>query len=91
MSGTVRRRTSEDGQSHEVHVAVIGWSRRTRCLVLANLARTATFITAPAVWDLTGYLPLPLGVLRREGSTMLVELNGLRLCTPLAGTDLQFP
>jgi cation transport ATPase len=29
--------------------------------------------------DLAGHLPLPLGVLGHEGSTVLVGLNGLRL------------
>jgi cation transport ATPase len=33
----------------------------------------------PAPWDLTSYLPLPLGVLGHEGSTVIVGLNGLRL------------
>jgi len=30
-------------------------------------------------WDLAGHLPLPLGVLGHEGSTVVVGLNGLRL------------
>ena len=30
-------------------------------------------------WDLAGHLPLPLGVLGHEGSTVIVGLNGLRL------------
>ena len=34
--------------------------------------------TIPAV-DLAGHLPLPLGVLGHEGSTVIVGLNGLRL------------
>lgn len=37
------------------------------------------FITALVVWDLAGALPLPLGVLGHEGSTVIVGLNGLRL------------
>jgi heavy metal translocating P-type ATPase len=73
--------------------AVIGLSRRARRLVLANLAIAAAFITALVVWDLIGYLPLPVGVLGHEGSTVIVGLNGLRLlrtaawhrATPLAG------
>jgi P-type E1-E2 ATPase len=59
--------------------AVIALSRRARRLVLANLAIAATFIAGLVVWDLVGTLPLPLGVLGHEGSTVIVGLNGLRL------------
>jgi P-type E1-E2 ATPase len=59
--------------------ALIGLSRRARRLVTANLAIAATFITVLVVWDLAGHLPLPLGVLGHEGSTVIVGLNGLRL------------
>ncbi|MGH3867984.1 MAG: heavy metal translocating P-type ATPase [Pseudonocardiaceae bacterium] len=59
--------------------AVIALSRRARRLVLANLVIAATFITALVIWDLLGYLPLPLGVAGHEGSTVIVGLNGLRL------------
>ena len=62
--------------------AVIGLSRRARRVVIANLAITAAFITALVIWDLAGYLPLPLGVLGHEGSTVIVGLNGLRLLRP---------
>ena len=33
----------------------------------------------PVIWDLAGHLPLPLGVLGYEGSTVIVGLNSLRL------------
>jgi cation-transporting P-type ATPase J len=59
--------------------AVIGLSRRARRVVIANLVIAATFIAALVIWDLAGYLPLPLGVLGHEGSTVIVGLNGLRL------------
>jgi cation transport ATPase len=39
----------------------------------------AVFITVLVIWDLAGHLPLPLGVLGHEGSTVVVGLNGLRL------------
>ncbi|MEV0336021.1 heavy metal translocating P-type ATPase [Nocardia sp. NPDC050717] len=58
---------------------VIALSRRARRVVLANLAIAATFIAVLVVWDLFGHLPLPLGVLGHEGSTVIVGLNGLRL------------
>ena len=59
--------------------AVIALSRRAHRLVIANLVIAATFITGLVIWDLVGTLPLPLGVLGHEGSTVIVGLNGLRL------------
>ncbi|MFE1322812.1 heavy metal translocating P-type ATPase [Kitasatospora phosalacinea] len=59
--------------------AVVALSRRARSLVVQNLVLAAGFITVLVVWDLFGSLPLPLGVLGHEGSTVLVGLNGLRL------------
>src|ERR1700733_11853272 len=59
--------------------AVIALSRRARRVVTANLAIAAVIITALVTWDLAGHLPLPLGVLGHEGSTVIVGLNGLRL------------
>jgi heavy metal translocating P-type ATPase len=59
--------------------AVIALSRRARRVVTANLVIASVIITALATWDLAGHLPLPLGVLGHEGSTVIVGLNGLRL------------
>ena len=59
--------------------AVVALSRRARRVVAANLVIAATIITALVAWDLAGHLPLPLGVLGHEGSTVIVGLNGLRL------------
>ena len=59
--------------------AVIALSRRARRVVTANLVIAAAIITALVTWDLAGHLPLPLGVLGHEGSTVIVGLNGLRL------------
>jgi cation-transporting P-type ATPase J len=59
--------------------AIITLSRSARRVVTVNLAIAATIITALVIWDLAGHLPLPLGVLGHEGSTVIVGLNGLRL------------
>lgn len=59
--------------------AVIALSRRARRVVIVNLAIASAFITGLVAWDLLGTLPLPLGVLGHEGSTLIVGLNGLRL------------
>ncbi|MFE4608890.1 heavy metal translocating P-type ATPase [Streptomyces niveus] len=58
---------------------VVALSRRARALVVQNLVIASVFITGLVVWDLVGHLPLPLGVLGHEGSTVVVGLNGLRL------------
>ena len=59
--------------------AIIELSRSARRVVTANLAIAAAIIGALVIWDLAGHLPLPLGVLGHEGSTVVVGLNGLRL------------
>ncbi|MCZ4121742.1 heavy metal translocating P-type ATPase [Streptomyces sp. H39-S7] len=58
---------------------VIALSRAARRLVVQNLVIAAVFISSLVIWDLMGHLPLPLGVLGHEGSTVIVGLNGLRL------------
>ncbi len=58
---------------------VVALSRAARRLVVQNLMIASVFITGLVVWDLAGHLPLPLGVLGHEGSTVIVGLNGLRL------------
>jgi heavy metal translocating P-type ATPase len=66
--------------------AVVALSRRARRLVVQNLAIAAVFISGLVVWDLVATLPLPLGVLGHEGSTVIVGLNGLRLLREAAWT-----
>ncbi|WP_323185660.1 heavy metal translocating P-type ATPase [Streptomyces griseus] len=59
--------------------AAVNLSRAARRLVVQNLVIAGVFISVLVVWDLIGHLPLPLGVLGHEGSTVIVGLNGLRL------------
>ncbi|MGW3071866.1 MULTISPECIES: heavy metal translocating P-type ATPase [unclassified Kitasatospora] len=66
--------------------AVVSLSRRARALVVQNLVIASVFITGLAVWDLVAILPLPLGVLGHEGSTVIVGLNGLCLLREAAWT-----
>ncbi len=54
-------------------------SRRARRVMIANLTFALTVIVMLIIGTLGADLPLPLGVLGHEGSTVLVCLNGLRL------------
>ena len=54
-------------------------SRRTRTVVFQNLTFALAVIAVLIVSALGFHLPLPLGVVGHEGSTVLVCLNGLRL------------
>lgn len=59
--------------------AVIARARAARRAVVQNLAVAAAVVAGLVVWNLVGHLPLTLGVVAHEGSTLLVGLNGLRL------------
>jgi len=59
-------------------------ARRSRRVVRQNLAFACSVIAILVVVNLTQGLPLPLGVVAHEGSTILVVLNGLRLLRPLS-------
>ncbi|MFJ9847223.1 heavy metal translocating P-type ATPase [Kitasatospora sp. NPDC101155] len=63
---------------------VVALSRAARRLVVQNLVIAGLFITGLVIWDLSATLPLPLGVLGHEGSTVIVGLNGLRLLREIA-------
>jgi len=54
-------------------------SRRTRTVVFQNLTFALGVIVVLIICALGFHLPLPLGVVGHEGSTVLVCLNGLRL------------
>lgn len=57
----------------------IALSRRTRTVVFQNLTFALGVIVVLIISALGFHLPLPLGVVGHEGSTVLVCLNGLRL------------
>ncbi len=57
----------------------IALSRRTRTVVFQNLTFALSVIVVLIISALGFHLPLPLGVVGHEGSTVLVCLNGLRL------------
>ncbi|MGB6362897.1 MAG: heavy metal translocating P-type ATPase [Thermoanaerobaculia bacterium] len=58
-------------------------ARRSRRIVRQNLAFACAVIAVLVVINLVHGLPLPVGVIGHEGSTILVVLNGLRLLRPL--------
>lgn len=58
---------------------VIGLSRKMRRIIKANLTFALGVIIVLATANLIVGIPLPLGVVGHEGSTVLVLLNGLRL------------
>lgn len=57
----------------------IGLSRKMQRIIRANLTFSLGVIVTLAVANLLVGIPLPLGVVGHEGSTVLVILNGLRL------------
>ncbi|MCL4560480.1 MAG: cadmium-translocating P-type ATPase [Chloroflexi bacterium] len=57
----------------------IGLARQARSVVFQNLTFALAVIVVLVTSAFGAYLPLPLGVVGHEGSTVLVVLNGLRL------------
>jgi len=60
-------------------VFALALSRRARIVIYQNLAFAMTVILLLIISALGFSLPLTLGVVGHEGSTVLVCLNGLRL------------
>lgn len=54
-------------------------SRRCRAVIRQNVAISLGVVLLLAISALGGWIPLPLGVLGHEGSTVVVVLNSLRL------------
>jgi Cd2+/Zn2+-exporting ATPase len=65
-------------QLHNIALA-LDVSRRARRVVAQNLTFALGVIVVMVIATLVGRVPLPLGVVMHEGSTVLVCLNGLRL------------
>ncbi len=57
----------------------VSLSQRTRRTILQNLGFSLTVIIVLVTTTLIHGIPLPLGVVGHEGSTIIVVLNGLRL------------
>jgi Cd2+/Zn2+-exporting ATPase len=66
-----------DGLAHLPHA--IGLARQARRTVFQNLAFALSVIILLVSAAFGARLPLPLGVVGHEGSTVIVVLNGLRL------------
>ncbi len=60
-------------------VFALALSRRARSIIYQNLAFSLAVIGVLIVSALGFHLPLPVGVVAHEGSTVLVCLNGLRM------------
>ncbi|MEU0157026.1 hypothetical protein [Micromonospora fulviviridis] len=58
---------------------VYRWPSVTTMTKQASAAIAATFIGVLVTWDLVGHLPVALGVAGHEGSTVIVDINCLRL------------
>ena len=59
--------------------AALTLARRARSVVRQNLGFAFTVIALLLIFTLLGEVPLTLGVIGHEGSTLLVVINGLRL------------
>ncbi|HEX2145150.1 MAG TPA: heavy metal translocating P-type ATPase [Glycomyces sp.] len=59
--------------------AAVDLARKAKRVARANLVFAAAVIAVLSAWDLLGELPLVLGVVGHELSTVIVGLNGLRL------------
>jgi Cd2+/Zn2+-exporting ATPase len=66
-----------DSLEHMVHTLTL--ARRTKKIIKQNLTFAAMVISLLVASNFIQGLPLPLGVVGHEGSTILVILNGLRL------------
>lgn len=67
-------------------VFLIAHARRARSVLTQNLVFAAAVIVLLVITTLGFHLPLPLGVVGHEGSTVLVCLNGLRLLWAKGGS-----
>ena len=70
----------------ENFLAAYRLSRRARAIIRQNLFISLGTVVVLVIFAMLGSIPLPVGVVGHEGSTVLVVLNSLRL---LFGTSLK--
>jgi Cd2+/Zn2+-exporting ATPase len=68
---------SKDDVSMVPYAVAVG--RKSLRIIRQNLVIALTVIVVLVLSDLFGLITLPWGVVGHEGSTLLVNLNGLRL------------
>jgi Cd2+/Zn2+-exporting ATPase len=73
------------GDQLEAIPYAIRLSRRARRVVWQNIGFALAVIVVLVISSFVVALPLPLGVVGHEGSTVIVVLNGLRLLTGRTG------
>lgn len=82
----LRQARDPNGDEDLIRVAwILGVARRARCLVQQNIFLALASICGASALTLASNMPLWLGVLLHEGTTMLVALNSLRLFSELRG------
>lgn len=68
-------------------VEALDLSRKCRAIIRQNVAISLGMVLMLALSALGSWIPLPLGVLGHEGSTVIVVLNSLRLLFVKSGAD----
>lgn len=63
----------------ENFLAAFRLSQRARCVIRQNLVVSLGTVVVLVVFALLGKIPLPVGVVGHEGSTVMVVMNSLRL------------
>ena len=63
----------------ENFLAAFRLSRRARRIIRQNLVVSPGTVVVPVTFAMPGKIPLPLGVVGHEGSTVVVVMNSLRL------------
>jgi len=86
----LRQARDPDGDEDLLRVAwILGVSRAARRLVAQNVFLALGSIVGASALTLASNIPLWLGVLLHEGTTVLVALNSLRLFSQLRGSQFR--